>query len=188
MKPKIVIMNVTKLRFRDAEMAAKILKEAFKDDSTFTYIFGTEKKYQRHAEWFFKTMIKCNILFGSAWISQDGGAIVLLRLRNNAEVLKWQSGRKRQTFISILEDLNPLPKLFGYIQMISVRRDRKLMSDLKMWRGWLIGTKSEYRYEGKRVVNQFITSTESPFPILLTHKDNEEVRYELRPVFEGALA
>ena len=188
MKPKNVIMNVTKLRFRDAGMAAKILKEAFKDDSTFTYIFGTERKYQRHAEWFFRTMVKCGILFGSAWISQDGGAVILLRLRNNSDVIRPKSNRSRITISSIIEELNPIPKLLGYLSLISVRRDRRLMSNLKTWHGWLIGVKSEYRYEGKKVVNQFITSTESPFPILLTRKEDEDIRYELKPVFEAAFA
>ena len=181
-------MNVTRLRFRDAGKAAKILKEAFKDDSTFTYIFGTEKKYERYAEWFFRTMVKCSILFGSAWISQDGGAVVLLRIRNNADVINSQSNTGRTTISSMIEELNPIPRMIGYLQMLSVRRDRKLMSNLKSWTGWLIGVKSEYRYEGKMVVNQFVTSTESPFPILLTRKATEEVRYELEPVFEGALA
>ena len=87
----------------------------------------------------------------------------------------------------MFEELNPIPKLLGYLSLISVRRDRKLMTDLKAWQGWLIGVKSEYRYEGKKVVNQFVTSTESQFPILLTHEESEDIRYELKPVFEAAL-
>ena len=132
-------MKIIKIGRGHIAHAAMVLTTAFKQDPIFRFIFGNAATYQCAAPWLFASWIKWAVLFGEAWITEGGDAVVITR----------KIGDARMSFLTMIRaGMLPTPFKLGwhafhrfYFKVLPVldKNHERIMGTTPHLYGWMIG-------------------------------------------------
>ena len=146
-------MNIVKIEERHIGRIAEVFTIAFENDPIFRYIFGGADKYKTGAPWLFASWIKWAVLFGEAYMSEDGNAAVIMRKQGDA----------RMSFPSMVRaGMLPTPFKLGvgtfyrfYFKILPAmdKNHKKITEKTPHWYGWMIGTTMPGKGMGRPLLN-----------------------------------
>ncbi|MBE7172408.1 MAG: hypothetical protein INR73_17605 [Williamsia sp.] len=119
--------------------AAGILTRAFENDPLFRYIFPSRKKYLRLAPWLFSTWIRWAILYGRAWMTEDGNGVVLLRSPSMLFFSFPDMLRTGMLQTPFRIGLKSFKRLYFEVARMLYKKHCEKMGDQPHWYGWMIG-------------------------------------------------
>ena len=161
-------MKVIEINKQHMDQAAETLALSFKDDPIFRYIFKTKEAYNKNAKWLFSTWVRWSVMFGKAWMTEDGNAVVLFRALGNADMSLWSM---------IRAGMLPTPFRLGfaafrrfYFEIVSTldRKHTEVMGKTPHWYGWMIGVNPEHRGIGRHLMKHCAEiADEAQLPVFL---------------------
>ncbi len=169
-------MEIIKLELKDVEKAADIFVKAFQDDPIFHYVFGSKEKYFKKAPWLFKTWVNWAVMFGEAWITDDGNSVVIMRSLEHSEMSLWSMIRAGMLPTPIKLGWKTFLRFYINMVMLLEKKNQEIMGPEHHWYGWMIGVKPEFKGMGRILLNHcFKLADERKLPIYLETSTRKNV-------------
>ena len=178
-------MNIIEIKKEHIRKAAEVLTLSFKEDPIFKYIFNNAEKYDKTAPWFFSTWVRWAVLYGRAWMTEDGNAVVLMRSTKNSKMSLWSM---------IRAGMLPTPYKLGssafrrfYFQIVSLlyKKHVEIMGNTPHWYGWMIGVNPANKGIGRQLMNHcFEIADRARLPIFLETSTERNVSIYNHKEFE----
>ncbi len=161
-------MNIVEIKENEINKAANVLALAFENDPIFNYIFKTPELYHKAAPWLFSTWVRWAVIYGKAWMTEDGKGVVLMRSLENPHM----------SFLSMVRaGMLPTPFKLGwgafkrfYFEIVETldRKHAEIMGKTLHWYGWMIGVRPDSRGTGRFLMNYcFKMADQAGLPIFL---------------------
>ncbi|MEO6832283.1 MAG: hypothetical protein ABI378_07750 [Chitinophagaceae bacterium] len=161
-------MNIVSIKEEDIPRAAEVLTTAFVNDPIFKFIFNDEAHYETAAPWLFSTWIRWSVMFGNAWMSDDGKAVIIMRSLEHSEMSLWSM---------IRAGMLPTPWKLGwrafkrfYFEIVATldKKHASIMGKQAHWYGWMVGATERGAGSGGPLINHCANiADEKGLPVFL---------------------
>ena len=169
-------MNIIEIKDEHIRKAADVLALSFKDDPIFKYIFKTPAKYDKTAPWVFSTWVRWAVLYGKAWMTEDGNAVVLMRSTKNSEMSLWSMIRAGMLPTPLKLGIGAFRRFYFQIVSLLDKKHAEIMGNTPHWYGWMIGVNPAYKGIGRQLMNHcFEIADEAQLPIFLETSTDRNV-------------
>ncbi len=178
-------MNIIEIKKQDISRASEVLAEAFCDDPIFRYIFKTPENYKRSAAWMFSTWVRWAVIYGKAWMTEDGKAVVLMRSLETPGMSLWSMIRAGMLPTPVKLGLASFRRFYFEVVSLLDKKHAEIMGSKPHWYGWMIGVAPAQRGIGRELLNYcFDIADRAQLPIFLETATEKNVALYNHKEFE----
>ena len=178
-------MNIIEVEKKDINKAASNLALAFRDDPIFRYIFKTPEKYQKCAAWMFSCWVQWSVMYGKAWMSEDGKAVVLMRSLDTPKMSLVSMINAGMLLTPVKLGWPSFWRFYFKIVKLLDKKHEEIMGTQPHWYGWMIGVDPGKKGIGRELMNHcFKIADDRQIPIFLETSTERNVALYNHKEFE----